>query len=77
MFIGVKTQHSKSCPSFMRHPDLTLYIYIQKIIKLFQTVWELWPGHDFGIRGYKYIREKKVRVLLGHDMPTGPNLCLY
>ena len=48
---------------------------LPKIIKLSQTVWELWPAQDFGIRGDKYIMEK-VRVLL-YDMPTGPYLCLY
>ena len=43
---------------------------LPKIIKLSQTVWELWPAQDFGIIGDKYIMEK-VRV---HDMPTGPYL---
>ena len=36
---------------------------LPKIIKLSQTVWELWPAQDFDIRGDKYIMEK-VRVLL-------------
>ena len=48
---------------------------LPKIIKLSQTVWELRPAQDFGIRGDKYIMEK-VRVQ-EHDMPTGPYLYLY
>ena len=35
----------------------------QTIIKLPQTVWELWPAQDFGMRGDKYKMEK-VTVLL-------------
>ena len=37
----------------------TWYMSLSKIIKLSQTVWELWPAQDFGIRGDKYIM--KVR----------------
>ena len=44
------------------------------IIKLSQTVWELWPAQDFGFRGDKCLT-KKVRVVsLAHDTPTGPLL---
>ena len=53
MFIGVKNQQSKSCPSCMQHTFLTLYMSLPKFIKLFQTVWELWPAQDFSIRGDK------------------------
>ena len=35
----------------------------QTVIKLSQTVWELWPAQDFGMRGDKYKMEK-VTVLL-------------
>ena len=28
------------------------------IIKLSQTVWELWPAQDFGFRGDKYIKQE-------------------
>ena len=63
MFIGVKNQQSKSRPSCMLHTFLTRYMSLPKIIELSQTVWELWPAQDFGIRGDKKIMEK-VRVLL-------------
>ena len=45
-----------------------------KIIKLPQTVWELWPAQDFGIRGDNNGESEST---LEHDMPTGPYLCLY
>ena len=45
-----------------------------KIIKLSQTLWELWPVQDFGIRG-DYNGESEST--LEHDMPSGPYLCLY
>ena len=63
MFIGVKNQQSKSCPPCMLHTFLTWYMSLPKIIKLSQTVWEIWHAQDFGIRGDKYIMEK-VRVHL-------------
>ena len=40
-----------------------------KIIKLSQTVWELWPAQDFGIRGDNYGESEST---LEHNMPTGP-----
>ena len=40
MFIGVKNQQSKSCPSCMLHTFLTQYVSLPKIIKLSQTVWD-------------------------------------
>ena len=49
---------------------LTWYMFLPIIIKLSQTVWELWPAEDFGFRGHKYIM-KKVRVVsLAYIMPT-------
>ena len=63
MFIGVKNQQSKSCPSCMRYSYLTWCMSLPKIIKLSQTVWELWPAQDFRIKGDKYIMEI-ARVLL-------------
>ena len=52
-------------------------MFLPIIIKLSQTVWELWPAEDFGFRGHKNIM-KKVRVVsLASDMPTGTYLCLY
>ena len=28
------------------------------IIKLSQTVWELWPAQDFGLKGDKFIKQE-------------------
>ena len=42
----------------MRHSYLTWYMSPPNIIKLSQTVWELWPAQDFGFRGDKYIKQK-------------------
>ena len=43
---------------------------VHSIIKLSQTVWELWPAQDFRFRRHKYIT-KKVRVVsLARDMTT-------
>ena len=47
---------------------------LPKIIKLSQTVLELWPAQDFGIRGDNNGESEST---LEHDMPTGPYLCLY
>ena len=45
---------------------------LQNIIKLSQTVWELWPAQDFGFKGDNY-RTKIMRVVyLACDTPTGP-----
>ena len=48
----------------------------QTIIKLSQTVWELWPAQDFGMRGDKYKMEK-VTVLLNTTCLLVPYLWLY
>ena len=37
-----------------------IYVPLPIIIKLSQTVWELWPSEDFGFRGHKYIMKKIV-----------------
>ena len=39
--------------------------FLPNIIKLSQTVWELWPAQDFGFSGDNYIR-KTVRVVFLH-----------
>ena len=31
---------------------------LPNIIKLSQTVWELWPAQDFGFRGDRYIKQE-------------------
>ena len=36
---------------------------LPKIIKISQTVWEVWPAQDNGFRGDKY-KMKKVKLLL-------------
>ena len=74
MFIGVKNQQSKSCHSCMLHTFLTWYMSLPKIIKSSQTVWEIWPAQDFGIRRDNNGESEST---LEHDMPTGPYLCLY
>ena len=56
----------------MRHAYWSSYSSPQNIIKLPQTVWELWPAQDFGFRGDNYIT-KTVRVItLACNLPTGP-----
>ena len=45
----------------------------QTIIKLSQTVWELWPAQDFGMRGDEY-KNGESDSTFEHDMPTGPYL---
>ena len=47
---------------------------LPNIIKLSQTVWELWPAQDFGIRG---VYNGESESALEHNMPVGPYLCLY
>ena len=53
---------------------LDLWMFLSIIIKLSQTVWELWPAQDFGFCRYKYQMKK-----LSHagNTPTGPYLFLY
>ena len=72
MFIWIKTQQSKSCPSCMLHTFLTWYMPLPKIIKLTQIVWE--PAQDFCNRGDNNGDSEST---LEHDMPTNPYLCLY
>ena len=66
-----------SCLSCMGHAYWSSSSSLPNIIKLFQTVWELWPAQFFGFRGDNYI-SKKVRVVsLACDVPTGPPLHSY
>ena len=51
-------------------------MFLTKIIKFSQTVRELWPAQDFGIRGDK-AHNGESESTLEHDMPSGPYLCLY
>ena len=50
---------------------------LPNIIKLSQTVWELWPAQDFGFMGDNCIITTVRVVSLKHDMPTDPPLHAY
>ena len=68
---------NKVCFSCMRHFYLSSSSSLPNMIKLSQTVWELWPAEDFSFRAGNYIM-KIVRVVsLAYDMPTGPPLHSY
>ena len=58
----------------MLYTFLTWYMSQPKNIKLSQTVWELWPVQDFGIRGDNNGESENT---LEHGMPAGLYLCLY
>ena len=61
----------------MGHPYWSSSSSLPNIIKLSQTVWELWPAQDFGFRGDNYIM-KTVRVVsLACEAPTDPPLSSY
>ena len=61
----------------MRHAYWSSSVPLPNMIKLSQTVWELWPEEDFGFRRDNYIM-KIVRVVsLVRGMPTGPLLHSY
>ena len=60
-----------------RHAYWSSSSSLPNIIKLSQTVWELWPAQDFGFRGDNHIR-KTVRVVsLARNTPTGTPLHSY
>ena len=61
----------------MRHAYWSSSSSLPNMIKLSQTVWELWPAEDFGFRGDNYIMKTVRVVFLAHDMPTGPLLHSY
>ena len=61
----------------MRHAYWSSSSFLPNIIKLSQTVWELWPAQNFGFRGDNCIK-KTVRVVsLACNVPTGPPLHSY
>ena len=37
--------------NYMGHPYWSFSLFLPNIIKLSQTIWELWPAQDFGSRG--------------------------
>ena len=55
---GYKKNEDNYCPSCKWNTYLTWYMSPPNIIKLSQTVWELWPAQDFGFRGDKYIKQE-------------------
>ena len=48
-------KESGSCLSCTRHTYWSSSSSLPNIIKLYQTVWELWPAQDFEFRGDNYI----------------------
>ena len=50
---------------------------LPNIVKLSQTVHELWSAQDFGFRGDQYIRKKVSVVSPAQDTSSGPYLCFY
>ena len=61
----------------MQHTYWSSSSSLPNIIKLSQTVRELWPAQDFSFRRDSYIR-KTVRVVpLARDKPTGSPLHIY
>ena len=70
-------KESESCLSCMRHTYWSSSSSLPNIIKLSQTVWELWPAQDFRFRGDNYITKTVRVVTLARNIPTGPLLQFY
>ena len=51
-----------SCLSCTRHAYWSSSSSLPNIIKLSQTVWELWPAQDFGFKGDNYIMKTVSRL---------------
>ena len=82
------TESQKQCPSaFLRKGGgqwseswqayWSSSLFLPSIIKLSQTLWELWRAQNFGFRGGNYIMKRVRVVYLARDMPTGPPLHSY
>ena len=69
---GRQLHNEESCLSFTQHAYWSSSLSLPNIIKLSQTVWELWPAQDFGFRGYNYITKTVRVVTLACNIPTGP-----
>ena len=70
-------EESESCLSCTQNAYWSSSIFLPNIIKLSQTVWELWPAQCFDFSGDNYIT-KIVKVnSLARDTPTGPPLHSY
>ena len=77
LFFEKAGDNKVSCFSCTRHAYWSSSSSLPNIIKLSQTVWELWPAQDFSFRGDNYIM-KTVRVVsLACDTPTGPPVLSY
>ena len=74
MFIGVKNQQSKSCPSCMLHTFLTLYMTQQKLSSYLKQCGS-YGLHKILASGE--INNGESESTLKHGMPTGPYICLY
>ena len=48
-----------------------------QILSNSQTLWDLWPAHDFGFRGDNYTMKTVRVVILARHIPTGPLLHFY
>ena len=62
-------EESESCLSCTWHAYWSSSS-LPNIIKLSQTVWELWPAQDFSFGGDNYITKKMRVVSLTHNLPT-------
>ena len=70
-------KESESCLSCRRHTYWSSSTSLPNIIKLSQTIWELWPAWDFGLRGDNYTTKTWRVVTLACNIPTGPLLHFY
>ena len=70
-------EESESCLSCMGHAYWCSSSSLLNIIKLSQTVWELWLAQDFGFRGDNYIMKIVRVVTLACNIPTGLLLHFY
>ena len=74
---GRQLHKKESCLSCTRYAYWSSSSSLQNIIKLSQTVWELWPAQAFGFRGDNYITKTVRVVTLARNIPTGPLLHFY
>ena len=65
------------CFSYTRHDYWSSSSTLPNIIKLSQTVRELWLAQDFGFSEDNYTKKKVRIVSLARDTPTGPPLYIY
>ena len=73
----IHNEESKNCLSCTRHAYLSYSSSLPNIIKLSQTVWELWPAQDFCFRRDNHITNIVRVISLASNMPTRPPLYPY